>query len=70
MLLNAWSRFVIRRKMKPGQVSIAMSPGHCVTDMGGKEALNSAESGANAIYECILMPNPSFDIFYHRGGAH
>lgn len=42
MLLNAWSRLVIKRKLKQGQVSIAMSPGHCVTDMGGKEAANTA----------------------------
>jgi hypothetical protein len=42
MLLNAWSRFVLKRKLKPGQVSIAMSPGHCETDMGGPGAVHSA----------------------------
>jgi hypothetical protein len=67
MLLNAWSRFVIRRKLKPGQASIAMSPGHCETDMGGKGAKHSAKQGAESIYYCMFMPNPSCDIFYHRG---
>ncbi len=42
MLLNAWSRFVLQRKLKPGQVAIAMSPGWCETDMGGKGATHSA----------------------------
>ncbi len=66
MLLNAWSRFVIKRKLKPGQASIAMSPGHCATDMGGEAAMHTAESGADTIYQCILMPNPSCEVFYHR----
>lgn len=66
MMLNAWSRFVLKRKLKPGQVSIVVSPGHCETDMGGKGAKHSAASGAKAIYDCIFMENPSFDVFYHR----
>ncbi len=66
MMLNAWSRFVIKRKLKQGQISIAMSPGHCLTDMGGENAAHSAESGAKAIYDCIFMENPSYDVFYHR----
>ena len=66
MMLNAWSRFVLKRKLKPSQVSIVMSPGHCATDMGGQGAMHSAESGAKAIYDCIFMENPSSDIFYHR----
>lgn len=48
--MNAWSRFILKRKLKPGQVSIVMSPGHCETDMGGQGAMHSAESGGNAIY--------------------
>lgn len=41
-MINAWSRFVLKRKLKQGQVSIAMSPGHCATDMGGQGAMHSA----------------------------
>jgi hypothetical protein len=59
MMLNAWSRFVLKRKLKPTQSTIVMSPGHCVTDMGGPEAAHSAESGAQTIYDCIFIPNPS-----------
>ena len=56
--------------MKDNQISIAMSPGHCKTDMGGPAAVNSAESGAQAIYDCIFMKDPSFEIFYHRGNKY
>lgn len=70
MMLNAWSRFVLKRKLKPTQFTIVMSPGHCVTDMGGPEAAHSAESGAKTIYDCIFIPNPSAEIFYHRGQEH
>lgn len=42
-----------------------MSPGHCKTDMGGNNAPNSSESGAKAIYDCIFMENPSYEVFYH-----
>lgn len=55
MLLNAWSRFILKRKLKSGQASIVMSPGHCQTDMGGSSAPNSSESGAQTIYDCIFM---------------
>ncbi len=70
MMLNAWSRFILKRKLKDNQISIAMSPGHCKTDMGGPAAVNSAESGAKAIYDCIFMKDPSFEIFYHRGKTY
>jgi carbonyl reductase 1 len=42
LLLNAWSRFILKRQLKPNQVSIAMSPGWCKTDMGGVNAPNSS----------------------------
>lgn len=43
-----------------------MSPGRCTTDMRKTGGVHSAESGARAIYDCIFMENPSFDVFYHR----
>lgn len=43
-----------------------MSPGHCRTDMGGQQALNSCESGAKTIYQCIFMENTDSEVFYHR----
>jgi len=42
LLLNAWSRYVLNKKLSKGQVSICMSPGHCQTDMGGQHAVHSS----------------------------
>ena len=58
MLINAWSRFIMKRKMaeiNKNQRSIVMSPGYCRTDMGGADGTYSVESGAKAIYDCIFM---------------
>lgn len=55
MLINAWSRFILKRKLKPTQISISMSPGQCRTEMGVPGATHSAESGAKTIYDCIFM---------------
>jgi NAD(P)-dependent dehydrogenase (short-subunit alcohol dehydrogenase family) len=37
MMLNAWARFILKKQLKDNQVVICMSPGHCQTDMGGKD---------------------------------
>lgn len=71
MMLNAWSRYILRyfyfnkrKKLKNGQVAIAMSPGHCQTDMSLPGAIRTSEEGAQSIYACIKNGD-SFDIFYH-----
>lgn len=60
MLLNAWNRFILpyyviydRKQLKGTQQAIAMSPGHCKTDMGGSKAPRSAEDGALSIYKLL-----------------
>lgn len=56
MMLNAYSRFVLRKELKPNQLSVAMSPGHCKTDMADRTfpgAVRTSLDGAKAIYACI-----------------
>jgi len=33
MMINAWSRLILKKKLNQGKVSISMSPGRCKTDM-------------------------------------
>jgi NAD(P)-dependent dehydrogenase (short-subunit alcohol dehydrogenase family) len=66
MLLNYWSRFILTRQISPTQTTIAMSPGHCSTDMGGEKALRSPLDGAMTIYD-HLEGNFSSTLFYHLG---
>lgn len=53
--------------MKNGQVAIAMSPGHCDTDMGNiwnKNAARTSKQGAESICN-FINGDFTFDIFYH-----
>lgn len=43
-----------------------MSPGHCLTDMGGSDALRTSMEGATSIYDLIKGDYTS-KIFYHTG---
>ena len=50
-------------------MTIAMSPGHCRTDMGGENAPRSSMEGAELIFNHIEGEYRS-DIFYHSGEEH
>jgi len=50
MFLNYWSRFCLPKLLKNTQTSIAMSPGHCKTDMGGMNAPRTSMDGALLIF--------------------
>ena len=49
-LVNAYSRFALRKSLKEKQMIMAMSPGWCRTDMGGPDAKYSVIEGAKKIY--------------------
>lgn len=54
--------------LKPTQQVICMSPGNCMTDMGGPKAKRSAEDGALSMY-ILLWGEYSSEKFYHCDGV-
>jgi hypothetical protein len=46
---------LFRNKLKSTQSFICMHPGHCKTDIGGKNAPKTPEQGAKAIYDTIML---------------
>lgn len=64
MMLNAYSRFILKRKLKEGQLSVAMTPGHCQTDMGTSGAIRTSLEGAKSIYASIEGKR-DYDHFYY-----
>ena len=50
-LLNAYTRFILVKEVKENQQVYAVCPGWCRTDLGGANAILSAEQGAvNPVY--------------------
>lgn len=55
-LLNAWTYYVLPKKLKGEQQTLAVCPGWCRTDLGGEKAVRSAEQGAETILYLIGLP--------------
>jgi len=55
-LLNTYSRFVLRKMVKPTQQIYVCSPGWCRTDMGTEIAPKKAEEGPDTIIYLIDLP--------------
>jgi len=55
-LLNAYTRWVLPKKLGPKQQCYVVAPGWCQTDMGGKEALLPVEAGADTPVYLIELP--------------
>lgn len=49
-LVNAYTRFALRKTLKENQMIMAVNPGWCKTDMGGLNAPFSDMDGAKKIY--------------------
>lgn len=56
VLLNAYTRWILKSKLKGDQQCYTMTPGHCRTDMGGDSAPKSAEEGADTVIYLINLP--------------
>lgn len=55
-LVNAYSRFALRKLVKENQMVMAVSPGWCKTDMGGPDATFSDMDGAKKIFLMFDIP--------------
>ena len=73
MLLNSWSRWILRRYLLEGQMGVCVTPGFCATPMTSKMPVSnvgqvrySCYSGAYRIYQTALKEELSSDYFYHR----
>ena len=73
MLLNSWSRWILRRYLAEGQMGVCVTPGFCATPMTSKmpvcnvgQVRYSCYSGAYRIYQTALKEELSSDYFYHR----
>jgi len=56
VLLNAYTRWVLKPKLAGDQQCFAMTPGHCRTDMGGDKAPRSAEEGVGTVIYLVNLP--------------
>jgi len=55
-LLNAYTRWVLPKKLGPKQQCYAVAPGWCQTDMGGQEASLPVEAGADTPVYLVELP--------------
>jgi len=63
VLLNAYTRWILKSKVKGDQQCYTMTPGHCRTAMGGDSAPRSAEEGADTVIYLINLPFQRNDEF-------
>jgi len=55
-LVNAYTRWILPRKLKGDQQAFTVCPGWCATDMGGKEAHRTVEQGAATPVYLLNLP--------------
>lgn len=55
-LLNAYTRWILPKKLRGEQQCFTVCPGWCRTDMGGSAAPNSSEDGADTPVYLINLP--------------